>query len=78
MPEYYLKQEPDKDGFHELHHIICPFVEDADLSQWIYVGRFNSCHKALAAAKYHFATADGCRRCASSCHTDRHELLETG
>lgn len=74
MPHYYVKQEPDQNGFYEMHHIRCPQLEEADLASFIYLGRFNSCHKALAAAKQHFATADGCRRCASSCHADRHAL----
>ncbi len=74
MPEYYLKQEPDAHGFYEMHHILCPYLETVDLDAFVYVGRFNSCHKALAAAKVIYENADGCRRCASSCHTDRTEL----
>lgn len=78
MPEYYVNKKPDKDGFHEVHHIICPHLSEVDLDAFVYLGRFNSCHKALAEAKKHFTQADGCRRCASSCHTDRKELLLLG
>ncbi len=74
MPEYYVKQKADKNGFHEVHHIICPVLTEADLKEFTYLGRFNSCHKALAAAKVHYSSADGCRRCASSCHADRYDL----
>ncbi len=77
MPEYYVSRNPDKDGFHEIHHIICPHLSEEKLTEHVYLGRFNSCHKALLAAKRYYASADGCRRCASSCHTDRRELVET-
>lgn len=77
MPEYYVSRTPDDDGFYPIHHIICPQLEGVDLGAFVYLGRFNSCHKALKAARQHYQTADGCRRCASSCHTDRRELVRT-
>lgn len=77
MPEYYMSRTPDNDGFYEIHHIVCLRLDGVDLGEFVYLGRFNSCYKALKVAKEHYGTADGCRRCASSCHTDRRELVRT-
>lgn len=71
MNHYYINQNPQPDGYHEVHNgdVNCshpPLVENR-----ISLGYFNSCSEAIASAKRANPTLniDGCYWCVRPCHT---------
>ena len=62
-PIYYVSEEAEEDGHHEVHRDTCyrlPVLRK-------YVGVHPSCSEAIARARQHYAAAIGCRLCAYEC-----------
>jgi hypothetical protein len=67
MAYYYLNQNEQSNGDHEVHERECyrlPAEENR-----IYLGWFTSCVDAVKAAKQHYRQSNGCYHCSRACHT---------
>ena len=63
VPIYYVSQEPEDDGGHEVHRDTCyrlPVMRQ-------YLGLHASCEQAVAKAREQYQRAVGCRLCAYEC-----------
>ncbi len=65
MDRYVVSTRPDNRGDHEVHQEGCRLFP----SSFIELGRHFSCATAVAAARLHYRTANGCNWCARPCHT---------
>ena len=67
MKKYYVNDNAQNSGEHEVHTQDCPFlpliVSKTDL------GMHQSCLGAVIAAKIHYRNVDGCATCCPDCHT---------
>ena len=68
MNYYYLNNNIDEHGYHEVHTESCPFLPEEQNLQPI--GKFSSCKAAIIAARmaYPGKKFDGCYYCCSECH----------
>lgn len=66
--DYYVNRRAQDDGDHEVHREDCRWLPQPQ--NRIPLGAFADCHGALRAAREHYASADGCRHCATACDTD--------
>lgn len=67
MPNYYVNNNQQSTGEHEVHQENCsyfPYPRNA-----IYLGEFSYCQSAIAAAKIYYQNVDGCYYCCNECHT---------
>lgn len=64
---YYVNKNAQDNGDHEVHRRGCSYFPDKENAR--YVGKYNSCFPAVAAAKKIYATANGCYYCSNRCHT---------
>ena len=64
MARYYVNNESQLNGDHEVHVQTCPYLP-ADSK---YVGDYPNCFEAVKAAKKHFIWANGCPWCSRPCH----------
>lgn len=65
---YYVNTNAQPNGDHEVHKEVgCP--TPADPKNRKYLGDFSSCVGAVAEAKKHYPTADGCKHCSPECHS---------
>jgi hypothetical protein len=63
IPIYYIGEEPDDDGVHEVHKDTCyrlPVLRR-------YLGIYASCGEAVARARTQYEGAAGCRLCSYEC-----------
>ena len=63
VPIYYVAEEPDDDGVHQVHKDTChrlPVLRK-------YLGIHASCGEAVTRAKAQYAEAAGCRLCSYEC-----------
>lgn len=67
MPTYYMNQNAQWNGDHEVHKDGCGWMP-APVNRR-YLGEHTSCYTAVAAAKLYDSQADGCAHCSPSCHT---------
>jgi hypothetical protein len=67
MTSYYRNRNAQTNGDHEVHKSGCAYMP-ATVNQH-YLGEFNNCFEAVAAAKIYDRTADGCAHCSPACHT---------
>lgn len=67
MSKYYVNNQRQTNGDHEVHVKGCYWLELA--SDTTDLGEHLSCSSAVAAAKRTYPTANGCYHCASACHT---------
>jgi hypothetical protein len=65
MAGYYVNNNPQRNGDHEVHQDSCSFLPRDNT----YLGNFNSCNAALAEAKKIHAKSNGCAFCSPDCHT---------
>jgi len=65
MASYYVNNNPQPNGDHEVHVRSCNyFPADA-----MYLGEYDSCAPAVAKARQTYSRADGCYWCCNPCHT---------
>lgn len=67
MPRYYVNNNSQPNGDHEVHLQGCYWLRQATSTRDL--GDHPHCHSAVAAAKVFYPTANGCATCAPSCHT---------
>lgn len=67
MAYYYVNQNAQPTGEHEVHKRGCPvFPAEENLT---YLGNFKTCHPAVRKARKHYTNVDGCAFCSEACHT---------
>ena len=68
MAKYYVNNNAQSNGDHEVHKSGCVHMPEERNRQ--YLGDFVSCHNAVKEAKkkYH-SQSDGCFYCSNECHT---------
>ena len=62
---YYVNQEEDNDGDHEVHKQGCSWMPENRIA----LGECNNAHEAVRKAKVYYSTADGCYHCCPEAHT---------
>lgn len=67
MASYYRNRNAQANGDHEVHKSGCGYMP-AQVNQQ-YLGEYDSCFQAVAAAKAYDLSADGCAYCSPACHT---------
>ncbi|WP_229608386.1 hypothetical protein [Vibrio parahaemolyticus] len=67
MEHYYVNDEAQTTGEHEVHKDNCTFLPS--VSNRTYLGLFNFCSDAVAKAKEKHLNVDGCKFCCPACHT---------
>jgi hypothetical protein len=65
MPEYYVNQNPQSTGEHEVHAEGCSYMPISKLP----LGWFSDCHAAVEKARDYYKNVDGCYYCSNPCHT---------
>ena len=68
MEHYYVNKNADHQGNHEVHIPSCGHFPNAE--NRVYVGYFSNCTDAVNKAKETYPTADGCKHCIPTCHTE--------
>ena len=66
MSKYYVNDNPQPTGEHEVHESECYWLKIAESKT--YLGDFSSCQSAIIEAKKHYSNVDGCAHCCPSCH----------
>ena len=67
MARYYVNNNPQPNGDHEVHEQGCYWLSIArDVK---YLGLHSNCHSAVKEAKTYYSKANGCKICSSDCHT---------
>ena len=66
MAYYYVNENAQSTGEHEVHKSDCSFLPDA--SNRKYLGTFDSCQDAVREAKKYYSTVDGCYYCCKPCN----------
>lgn len=67
MASYYVNQNAQSNGDHEVHTTGCSFMPDQE--NRTYLGDFSTCGPAVKEAKKHYTQVNGCYYCAKPCHT---------
>jgi len=65
MTSYYVNQNAQANGDHEVHTAACLYQR----SHMLYLGEFPTCEGAVRAAKQHYPQSNGCYTCSHACHT---------
>lgn len=63
--KYYVNNNSQPNGDHEVHKEGCTYMP----SDKKYLGEFDNCADAVKEAKKTYSKSDGCKYCASPCHT---------
>jgi len=67
MARYYVNQNAQPNGDHEVHTTGCSFLPETE--NRIYLGDFSSCRPAVREASKHYRKVDGCKFCSNECHS---------
>lgn len=67
MAHYYVNDNQQANGDHEVHREGCSFMPDA--GNRTYVGNHSTCGPAVAAAKKIYPQSNGRFYCSRACHT---------
>lgn len=67
MPQYYVNDNAQPTGEHEVHKAGCSWLALARSTTAL--GVFSDCRGAVTKAREHYANADGCKHCCPACHT---------
>lgn len=67
MARYYVNDNAQANGDHEVHRDGCSFMPDPE--NRTYLGDFNHCAPAVAEAKKRYRRSNGCYYCSRECHT---------
>lgn len=65
MASYYVNNQAQSNGDHEVHVLTCSYLP----SDRKYLGDFSSCSPAVTEAKKTYKQSNGCAYCCSACHT---------
>jgi hypothetical protein len=65
MKKYYVNNQGQSNGDHEVHHEHCTYLPQNKT----YLGEFIDCRPAIKAAERHYRQVNGCKLCSSECHT---------
>ncbi len=66
MERYYVNDNPQPNGDHEVHVEGCSFLKLANSTT--YLGRFSDCKPAVEEAKKIYPKSDGGAFCCPKCH----------
>lgn len=66
MAHYYVNDNAQSNGDHEVHVTGCSFL--SMIAHKTPLGDFSSCAPAVATAKRKYPKADGCSFCCNPCH----------
>lgn len=67
MARYYVNDNAQNNGDHEVHEEACSFLPSA--INRTYLGSFTNCRDAVREAKKRHSKVNGCFYCSNSCHT---------
>jgi hypothetical protein len=67
MKKYYVNQNAQSNGDHEVHTAGCIFLPI--LANRKYLGEFSNCKLAVTEAKKTYPKSNGCKSCSNDCHT---------
>lgn len=67
MKKYYVNDNAQFNGDHEVHQESCPYLPSSQ--NRTYLGEFSNCKPAVAEAKRHYRQVNGCKTCSNECHT---------
>lgn len=65
MDLYYVNQDAQANGDHEVHKSSCNYLPSART----YLGQFARCQEAVQEAKKYYRQSNGCYWCSPQCHT---------
>lgn len=69
MARYYVNDNAQSNGDHEVHERGCAWMPDRD--NRTYLGSYNSCRPAVREARRnHYSQVNGCKHCSPACNTD--------
>ena len=67
MPNYYVNDNAQSNGDHEVHKDGCSYMPSA-LNR-TYLGVYSTCQPAVTEAKKKHKQSNGCYYCSRECHT---------
>ncbi len=67
MDRYYVNNNSQSNGDHEVHKDGCIYLSIATDTK--YLGQFSSCTTAVLEAKKTYRQSNGCYYCSKPCHT---------
>ena len=67
MEQYYVNDNPQSNGDHEVHKNGCSYMPS--ILNRTYLGMFSSCDNAISEAKKKHNQVNGCYYCCRACHT---------
>jgi len=67
MDHYYVNNNDQPSGEHEVHKEDCSFLKIANSKK--YLGYYSNCKDAVKKAKETYTNVDGCYYCCNACHT---------
>lgn len=67
MAKYYVNQNAQSNGDHEVHKEGCSYLPEP--KNKLYLGDFASCGPAVTEAKKHYPKSNGCYFCSKPCNT---------
>lgn len=67
MSYYYVNQNAQANGDHEVHKTGCNFIPEPE--NRTFLGDFSYCSSAVTEAKRYYTQVNGCYYCANPCHT---------
>nr|VFK52359.1 MAG: hypothetical protein BECKTC1821D_GA0114238_11712 [Candidatus Kentron sp. TC] len=66
MHHYYVSDNAQSTGEHEVHRIGCSFMPNH--GNKTYLGHFSNCREAILRAREIYSDVDGCYYCSLDCH----------
>ncbi|KFF15691.1 hypothetical protein [Flavobacterium hydatis] len=67
MKKYYVNQNAQLNGDHEVYTADCIFLPTQTNRK--YLGEFSDCKLAVIEAKKTYLKSNGCKSCSNECHT---------
>lgn len=67
MVSYYVNNNAQGNGDHEVHMTGCIYMPDS--KNRVYLGDFFSCQPAVKEARRYHTQVNGCYYCSETCHT---------
>ncbi|MEN2487056.1 hypothetical protein AAYQ05_04575 [Flavobacterium sp. B11] len=67
MKNYYVNQNAQSNGDHEVHTGDCIYLPLSQNRK--YLGIFSNCKDAVIEAKKTYTKSNGCKTCCKECHT---------
>ncbi|KAA6320703.1 hypothetical protein EZS27_029556 [termite gut metagenome] len=66
MDMYYVNENAQPTGEHEVHKSGCAYIPNINNRR--YLGQFSNCADAVREAKRYYSQVDGCYYCCPACH----------